>query len=258
MQRLDLLLTERGLCRSRSQAQQIIADERVSYRIDNHWKTTTKPGLKLSEETELHITPGGADHFVSRGALKLLDALEYCPIPIKGAIALDIGQSTGGFTDCLLQQGATRVIGIEVGHDQLAQKLRQDPRVICYEGSNARNLDKDELLQHTAGNGFDLVVMDVSFISQTLILPGLPPLLKPGGVLISLVKPQFEVGPEGVGKGGIVRDNSLYNEVQDKIIQCCEAHGLEPFAYRESPIQGADGNHEFLLLARRPAQEEES
>lgn len=256
MQRLDLLLTERGLCRSRSQAQQIIADERVSYLVDNHWKTATKPGLKLPEETELHIVPGAADHFVSRGALKLLDALQDCPIPVKGTIALDIGQSTGGFTDCLLQQGAVKVIGIEVGHDQLAQKLRQDPRVICYEGSNARHLDTDELLQHTAGKGFDLVVMDVSFISQTLILPGLTPLLKPGGILISLVKPQFEVGPEGVGKGGIVRDDSLYHDLQEKIIQCCQTHGLKPFAYRESPILGGDGNHEFLLLASRPALEE--
>jgi len=256
MQRLDLLLTERGLCRSRSQAQQIIADERVSYRVDNHWKTTTKPGLKLPEETELHIIPGAADHFVSRGALKLLDALEHCPVPVKGAIALDIGQSTGGFTDCLLQQGAIKVIGIEVGHDQLAQKLRQDPRVICYEGSNARTLDSVELLQHTGGTGFDLVVMDVSFISQTLILPGLVSLLKPGGVLISLVKPQFEVGPEGVGKGGIVRDSSLYDQVQKKITQSCETHGLKPFAYRESPIQGGDGNHEFLLLASKPALED--
>ena len=161
-----------------------------------------------------------------------------------------MGQSTGGFTDCLLQSGIQQVVGIEVGHDQLAPRLREDSRVICLEGYNAREL-KPELLDYTGGTGFDLAVMDVSFISQTLILDSLASLLRKNGLLITLVKPQFEVGPSHVGKGGIVRDSSLYPKVRQRIEHQLSDLGFEPIDFRESPVLGGDGNREFVLVARK-------
>ncbi|NVK40199.1 MAG: TlyA family RNA methyltransferase [Oceanospirillaceae bacterium] len=252
MQRIDTLLVERGDASSRTHAQRLIRDGRVRARTGANWQTVTKPGLKLAPDTALDVTPDPQDRFVSRGALKLQGALERCSIDVQDAVAIDVGQSTGGFTDCLLQAGAAQVVGIEVGHDQLDARLRQDPRVLCYEGMNARDLPADELLRHSRdGGGFDLAVMDVSFISQTKILPSLAPLIRPHGLLISLVKPQFEVGPGGIGKGGIVRDNSLYSQVERDIRDCCEALQLRVKNYFPSPIKGGDGNTEFLLLAEK-------
>ncbi|WP_286239168.1 TlyA family RNA methyltransferase [Neptuniibacter halophilus] len=251
MQRADLLLVELNLAQSRTHAQRLIKNGQVEACIKDHWQTLTKPGLKLETDTQFRIEEDLADRFVSRGALKLLGALERSGLSAEGLTAIDVGQSTGGFTDCLLQAGAATVVGIEVGHDQLAGKLRQDSRVHCYEGMNARELPKAQLLEHTAGNGFDLAVMDVSFISQCKILPSLAGLIAPGGTLISLVKPQFEVGKAGVGRGGIVRDSSLYAEVRTKVEDCCKTLGLEPRDYFESPIKGGDGNREFLLIAAK-------
>lgn len=250
MQRLDLLLVERDLCQSRTHAQRLIKNKRVRAKLDNSWQSMTKPGLKLPEDVELQVEQDDADQYASRGALKLIKGLETCGLDVTGLIAIDVGQSTGGFTDCLLQQGAAHVVGIEVGHDQLAQKLREDSRVTCYEDMNARALP-ESLLTHTNNGGFDLAVMDVSFISQTKILPSLTPLLKPGATLISLVKPQFEVGKEGIGRGGIVRDENLYPKVEAMIKQHCQQLGLEVSHYTESPIKGGDGNREFLICATR-------
>jgi len=250
MQRLDLLLVERGLCQSRTHAQRLIKEQCVSGQYKNRWQTLTKPGLKVDEDIELEVTPGEADQYASRGALKLLAGLEITQLDVKGITAIDVGQSSGGFTDCLLQAGATHVVGIEVGHDQLIPRLREDDRVSCYEGMNARDLP-DSLREHTQNHqGFDLAVMDVSFISQTKILPSLVPLLKDGATLISLVKPQFEVGKEGIGSGGIVRDPSLYPQVERMIKEHCESLGLVIDHYIESPIKGGDGNREFLICAR--------
>lgn len=257
MQRLDRLLLEQGLCRTRTQAQNAIHAGRVRLYAANStgessWQTVTKPGLKLPEEAQLDVTPDPADRFVSRGALKLSGALEALALDVSEMTALDIGQSTGGFTDVLLQSGVSRVIGIDVGHDQLHPKLKDDPRVTGFEGINARNLPVESLRAAIApADGFDLAVMDVSFISQTLILPGLPQLLKPSGHLISLVKPQFEVGREHVGKGGIVRDVQCYQQVQTRIIELCKTLGLNVQHWMESPIQGGDGNREFLLYAQK-------
>ncbi|GGO87325.1 TlyA family rRNA (cytidine-2'-O)-methyltransferase [Marinobacterium nitratireducens] len=252
MQRLDMLLVDRGDASSRTHAQRLIKDGRVKARIGATWQAITKPGLKLAADTPLEVTPDPQDRFVSRGALKLQGALERCRIEVRDRVAIDVGQSTGGFTDCLLQAGAARVVGIEVGHDQLDARLRQDPRVLCYEGMNARELPAGELLAHCRDDlGFDLAVMDVSFISQTKILPSLAPLIRPGGLLVSLVKPQFEVGPGGIGKGGIVRDESLYAQVERDIRDCCEALGLRVRDYFPSPIKGGDGNTEFLLQAEK-------
>jgi len=164
--------------------------------------------------------------------------------------ALDVGISTGGFTDCLLQAGATRVVGVDVGHGQLAARLQDDPRVLLREGINARQLDAAELLPLNDGQPFDLAVMDVSFISQTLVLPVLAPLLKPGGLLLSLVKPQFEVGREGISKGGIVRDPALYAGVQERVTATAREAGFTPLDWFDSPIAGGDGNREFFLYAR--------
>lgn len=251
MQRVDVLLAEQNWVETRAQAQKLIAADKVTYRVGSDWVLVKKASLKLPPDTTFQIRTDAADRYVSRGALKLLAALKQTGLCPEGMVALDVGQSTGGFTDCLLQAGAGKVVGVDVGRDQLAEKLRRDDRVVFYEGINARDLPAETLMAHTGGHGFDLVVMDVSFISQTLILPGLSRLIRPGGHLISLVKPQFEVGRENVGKGGIVRDASLYPLLAEKITALCEELGLAVQTYMESPIKGGDGNREFLLSANK-------
>lgn len=249
MQRLDILLVERGLVASRARAQRLIKEGRVKVETDG-WQVAQKPGLKIAADTAIEVEADESDRYVSRGALKLIPALETFAPDLALKVALDVGQSTGGFTDCLLQHGAARVVGIEVGHDQLAAQLRDDPRVTCIEGYNARNLGPD-VLSHNNGQAFDLAVMDVSFISQTLILDGLASVLKPGGLLFTLVKPQFEVGPEHIGKGGIVRDANLYPKVRHKIESQLTSLGFILLEYAESPVLGGDGNREFVLVARK-------
>jgi 23S rRNA (cytidine1920-2'-O)/16S rRNA (cytidine1409-2'-O)-methyltransferase len=252
MQRLDILLTDRNLASSRTHAQRLIKSGLVFLLNGSNRQCVTKPGLKVEEDCELEVKHDTQDRFVSRGALKLQGALEDYKIDVRGFVGLDVGQSTGGFTDCLLQNGAKAVVGIEVGHGQLAEKLRLDERVTCYEKTNARDLPRKILLQHTeSGNGFDIAVMDVSFISQLKILPSLAPLLKPQGLLISLVKPQFEVGPENIGRNGIVKDSKLYNGVRRSVEECCEELGISILHYMESPIKGGDGNREFLLIGEK-------
>lgn len=262
MQRLDRLLLEQGLCTTRTQAQNAIQAGRVRLYTASgtgapSWQTVTKPGLKLDEKAQLEVAPDPADRFVSRGAIKLAGALDALSLDVTGMTALDVGQSTGGFTDVLLQSGASRVIGVDVGHDQLHPKLKADPRVVGLEGINARDLPTESLQAAIEpATGFDLIVMDVSFISQTLILPGLPQLLKPSGHLVSLVKPQFEVGRAHVGKGGIVRDTQCYQQVQTRIIALCSTLGLNVQHWMESPIQGGDGNREFLLYAQKSSPQQ--
>ncbi len=245
MERLDKLLLAKGLAGSRSHAQRLIEAGRVYRRCAGVDEPLAKVSAKLPEDSELVVLAGDEDRYVSRAGLKLAGALSHTELEVSGWTALDIGQSTGGFTDCLLQAGAARVIGVDVGRDQLVGRLRDDPRVVCLEGINARQLPGDELLGLAPG-GFDLLVMDVSFISQTLILPGLPALMRPSGQLLSLVKPQFEVGREGIGKGGIVRDDSLYPRVAEAIRQCGQSLGLTVRDYFPSPIAGGDGNREFF------------
>lgn len=252
MQRADILLTEKGLAQSRTHAQRLLKGGKVSIHSGSGWQLISKPGLKLDPDTVFQVEADEADRYVSRGALKLLSALQRSQLDVSGLIAIDIGQSTGGFTDCLVQSGIQKVVGIEVGHDQLAERLRQDTRVLCFEGINGRDLPAEMLLEHSHTDGFDLAVMDVSFISQTKILPSLAPLIRPGGHLISLVKPQFEVGKAGIGRGGIVRDPSLYPKVERTIKELCAELGLKVQDYFESPITGGDGNHEFLIIAQKP------
>lgn len=248
MNRLDTELVERGLARSRSHAQKLIKNGCVF--ADKQTHPLTKPSLKVGADTLLSVTATEEDRYVSRGGLKLEGALQRTGIHLAGAVALDVGQSTGGFTDCLLQEGVERVVGVDVGHDQLAPVLKKDLRVTCYEGINARALPSF-LCQRHCPAGFDIAVMDVSFISQTLIYSSLAPLLRQGGYFLSLVKPQFEVGREGIGKGGIVRDTELYQQVRQKIEACCLQHQLKIKDYFESPIKGGDGNREFFIWAEK-------
>jgi len=250
VERLDKALVSRGLADTRSQAQRMIEAGRVRCQASGNWQVLNKASAKVSEEQALDVEPGDEDQFASRGGLKLRGALAQSGLNPEGWVALDVGQSTGGFTDCLLQAGATRVVGVDVGRDQLVPALRAHPKVVYFEGINARDLPRDTLLAE-APAGFDLIVMDVSFISQTLILPGLPALLKPGGHLLSLVKPQFEVGKAGIGKGGIVRDDRLYAEVEQRIRAQCDTLGLTINGWFASPIKGGDGNREFFISATK-------
>lgn len=248
MQRLDMLLVAKGICDTRTAAQKAIKEGRVSVVANGQQEVVKKPGIKFVEDVEIIYEAGTEDGFASRGALKLEGALNQFDISVAGAIAIDVGQSTGGFTDSLLQQGAAHVVGVDVGHDQLHPKLREDRRVSCYEGMNARDLPSS-LLDHTQGRGFDIAVMDVSFISQTKIIPSLSPLIRQGGQLISLVKPQFEVGKANLGKGGIVKNTALFAQVESLIKQCCSDHNWQVNGFIPSPIKGGDGNQEFLLWA---------
>jgi len=242
--RADALMVARGLAPSRTVAQRMIASGRVSGpdgRID-------KPSHELAENAALTVTADEDDRYVSRGGLKLAGALAHSDIDVRGKTCLDVGQSTGGFTDCLLQAGAARVVGVDVGQAQLRPKLRDDPRVVCIEGINARALERDDLGEHFPDGGFDLIVADVSFISLTLVLPQLPALLAANGEMLLLVKPQFEMGsPEAVGKGGVIRDAAVYPKVEAKIRAACGEAQLKAGAWFESPIPGGDGNREFFL-----------
>jgi 23S rRNA (cytidine1920-2'-O)/16S rRNA (cytidine1409-2'-O)-methyltransferase len=249
--RADQLLVERGLAATKSQAQRFIASG-VRWRLHGGpWHTVAKNGEELRETAELEVLNTDESRFVSRGGLKLEGALARCGLNVSGWRCLDVGQSTGGFTDALLQAGAAQVVGVDVGQGQLHPRLRQDPRVVCIEKCNARELAAESLVQAnaTAAAPFDLIVGDLSFISQTLVWPAIVPLLQPGGSMLMLVKPQFELQPEHIGKGGLVKDASSYALVQQRMTQACADQGLTLRDYFESPITGGDGNREFFVWA---------
>ena len=329
--RADVFLVERGHAATRSQAQRLIAAG-VEWRLSPlaPWQKVVKNGDDIPSIAEAQLLDDAEAKYISRGGLKLEGALQATGVLVKGLRCLDVGQSTGGFTDCLLQQGAAQVIGVDVGHDQLHDRLRSDARVVCVEGVNARSLTpqalelacdlalsevieveedndtqpeapyswmrnggevdeayddsddaKDKDIEHFKSERaalakaraqgtlpverrrrpdradtditplFDVVTGDLSFISLTLVLPALVPLLSEGGDLLMLVKPQFELQPGQVGKGGIVRDASLYAVVEKRIRDCCAEQGLVVKAWLDSPIQGGDGNQEFFVHARR-------
>ncbi|GAB2794448.1 TlyA family RNA methyltransferase [Halomonas shantousis] len=253
MTRLDQLLVTQGLVRSRTRAQRLIRHGKVALiGADGAARILTKPGEKLVEDSRFEIHEDAEERYVSRAGLKLEAILVQLGLRLDGLTVLDIGQSTGGFTDCALRFGAFRVIGIEVGHGQLDAELRGDSRVVCLEGVNARRLPRRQLAE-LAPEGIHMAVMDVSFISQTLILPELAAVLPPGSQLLSLIKPQFEVGPGKVDPHGIVRDATLYADVERRIRDCCREQGLTIHHWQDSPILGGDGNREFLLHAERVA-----
>ena len=331
--RADVFLVDGGHAATRSQAQRLIAAG-VEWRLSPlaPWQKVAKNGDDIPSVAEVRLLDDAEAKYISRGGLKLEGALRATSLSVTGLRCLDVGQSTGGFTDCLLQHGAAQVIGVDVGHGQLHERLRSDLRVVCVEGVNARSLtaqalqdacelalsevieaEEDNETQPEAPyswmrNGgqvdeayddsndakdqdieafkseraardkareegtlpverrrraecadvditplFDVVTGDLSFISLTLVLPALVPLLAPGGHLLMLVKPQFELQPGQVGKGGIVRDASLYAVVEQRIRDCCAELGLEVQAWLDSPISGGDGNREFFVFARRSA-----
>ena len=331
--RADVFLVDFGHAATRSQAQRLIAAG-VEWRLSPlaPWQKVTKNGDDIPAIAEVRLLDNAEAKYISRGGLKLEGALKATALSVAGRRCLDVGQSTGGFTDCLLQQGAAQVIGVDVGHDQVHERLRSDLRVVCVEGVNARSLtagalqqacelalsevieeEEDNETQPEAPyswmrNGgqvdeeyddsddakeqdierfkaeradkakaraagllpvtrrrraecadvditpvFDVVTGDLSFISLTLVLPALVPLLAPDGDLLMLVKPQFELQPGQVGKGGIVRDESLYAVVEKRIRDCCAEQGLVVKAWLTSPIEGGDGNREFFVYARRAA-----
>ena len=329
--RADVFLVDFGHAATRSQAQRLIAAG-VQWRLSKGapWQKVAKNGDDIPAIAEVELLDAAEAKYLSRGGLKLEGALAAAGLQVAGLRCLDVGQSTGGFTDCLLQHGAAQVVGVDVGHGQVHERLRADPRVICVEGLNARTLtlgalqqecelalsevieevednetqpeapyswmrngglvdeqyddsddakDKDierfkseraaKIQARAAGTlpverrrraecadvdttpVFDMVTGDLSFISLTLVLPSLVPLLAPEGALLMLVKPQFELQPGQVGKGGIVRDPALYAVVEKRIRDCCAENGLAVQAWLDSPISGGDGNREFFVFARR-------
>jgi len=239
--RLDVLLVERGLAETRAKAQALI----LAGAVFSGDRKLDKAGTAYTDDTPLEVK--SRDHpWVSRGGIKLAHALDHFAIDVAGFIALDVGASTGGFTDVLLQKGAAKVYAVDVGHGQLAWKLRQDPRVAVLERVNARYLTAEQVPEPP-----DIVVCDASFIGLETVLPAALGLAKPQAQLVALIKPQFEVGPERVGKGGVVRDPALHREVCERIAAWLTGRGWDVAGIVESPIRGPEGNIEFLVYARR-------
>jgi 23S rRNA (cytidine1920-2'-O)/16S rRNA (cytidine1409-2'-O)-methyltransferase len=290
--RIDQLLVQRGLASTRSQAQRLIADGVQWQKMEvggEVWKRVVKNGDDVPEDAPIQLLDDSEARYVSRGGLKLEAALQHVGLSVAGLRCLDVGQSTGGFTDCLLQAGAAAVVGVDVGSAQLHPSLREDARVLCVEGVNARTLSASDLVaayvKSTGADGqfdvdedsygedrvvddavvaapeaelpeefappFDVLVADLSFISQTLVLPAAVSLLKVGGTLLTLVKPQFELQPGQVGKGGIVKDPSMYPVVEQRLREACAELGLTVTAWFDSPIEGGDGNREFFICAHK-------
>ena len=235
-------MVERGLVLSRERAQALVLAGRVL--VDE--QKVTKPGTPVAEDAALRVL-GDDLKFVGRGGLKLERALEHWAIEVDGLACLDIGASTGGFTDCMLQRGAASVLAIDTGHGQIAEKLRRDERVTLMERTNARLLDAESL----AGRGIGFFAMDVSFISATLVLPAVLSALGPDwqGAAVVLVKPQFEAGREHVGKGGIVRTDEARQMAVDRVVGAVHTLGGVEMDLIDSPITGMEGNHEYLLKA---------
>jgi 23S rRNA (cytidine1920-2'-O)/16S rRNA (cytidine1409-2'-O)-methyltransferase len=240
--RLDQLLVGRGLFASREQARRAILAGEVSVTT----RVANKPSELLDEQTAIAVKP--TRKYVGRGALKLESALEHFRIDLRRKTALDIGASTGGFTDCVLQRGAEKVYAVDVGYGQLDWKLRNDPRVIVLEKINARFLTRDQVPELV-----DVCVIDVSFISLTLILPNAVALLKADGIILALIKPQFELQRWEVKKGGIVRDPRLHQKAQDKIVAFVNDLGHVVAGIAPAAIKGVDGNQEFFACIRKPS-----
>ena len=239
--RLDVLVTERGLAESRQKAQAIIMAGQVFW----EGRRMDKAGASVPEDAKLEVH-GQTLRYVSRGGLKLEKAMAVFDLPsLQGAVAIDAGASTGGFTDCMLQNGAAKVYAVDVGYGQLAWALRNDPRVVCMERTNVRYLTKDDIPEP-----LDFGSVDVSFISLTYVIPVIARIAAPGASVVLLVKPQFEVGKGNLGKGGIVEDRHLRDQALETVVDCANQHGLTVAGTAPSPIEGTHGNTEFLLFAR--------
>lgn len=256
MTRADQLLVKQGLAPTRSAAQRLIDAGAAQWQGPQGWTPVRKAGEVLPETSALRVTDDAETRWVSRAGLKLEGALNHCAgLDVLGARCLDVGQSTGGFTEVLLARGAALVVGVDVGHGQLHARLQGHGRLRVIEGLNARELSPQAL--SAAGvppaeldGGFELVVGDLSFISLTLVLPALVSVLAARADVLLLVKPQFELQPSQIGKGGLVKDESLHAEVRERIVQACVGQGLQVVDYFDSPIAGGDGNREFFVWAR--------
>jgi 23S rRNA (cytidine1920-2'-O)/16S rRNA (cytidine1409-2'-O)-methyltransferase len=245
-ERADQLLAALGLAESRERGKRLIMAGLVGYLLPSGaWRPVAKPGERVPADAPLEIK--GRERFVSRGAYKLLTALEAFSLPVEGLVALDAGASTGGFTDCLLQHGAARVYAVDAGHGQLHEKLRADARVVSMEKTNLRHAGPDLLPEPV-----DMVVADLSFISLTLILPVCVRYLKAGGHLAALIKPQFELGARAASKG-VVRDEGARMEAVDKVLACADTLGLVPLGVLPAAIRGPKGNQEYMAVWRLPA-----
>jgi len=239
-ERIDKLLMEKGIVQSRERARSFIMAGKVMV----EGRTVDKPGTKVEVEAQLQVR-GKDQPYVSRGGLKLEGALNVFGMDTQGVVVMDVGASTGGFTDCVLQKGAKKVYAVDVGYGKLAWKLQKDPRVINLERRNIRYLKKEEIPEEV-----DLILIDTSFISIEKFLPHLLKFLKRGGILVSLIKPQFEVGKGEVGKGGVVRDSALHQKVIDRISEFSRNLGLSILGVVESPLLGPKGNKEFFICLR--------
>ena len=240
--RVDKLLVDRGLAETRERAQRLV----MAGLVFSGDAAIDKPGTRLAADTPLEVR-GAGSAFVSRGGDKLDATLAALALDVRDLVALDVGASTGGFTDCLLQRGARRVYAVDVGYGQLAWQLRNDPRVVSRERTNVRNLERADFPERV-----DLVVIDASFISLRLVLPAVLRLVAPGCRIVALVKPQFEVGKGRVGKGGVVREATLHAEVLAEMQRAVTELGLRIDAVMTSPLVGPAGNREFFLVLRVP------
>ncbi|MEP7101113.1 MAG: TlyA family RNA methyltransferase [Burkholderiales bacterium] len=251
--RADQLLVQRSLAPTRSAAQRLIDAGAVRWLGPKGWAVPRKAGEDLPDACQIEVTDDAELRFVSRGGLKLDAALAHCEIEVEGRNCLDVGQSTGGFTDALLQRGAARVVGLDVGRAQLATALAGDARVLSHEGLNARDVAGSQFEQDEPLHSFDIVVADLSFISLTHLLPTIANYLAPSGHAVLLVKPQFELQPVDIGKGGLVKDAASYPRVEQRIREACAGLRLTVRDYFASAIEGGDGNREFFVWATRAA-----
>lgn len=244
--RLDVMMVERGLAESREKAKAIIMSGIVY--VDN--EKEDKAGSTFAEEVQIEVR-GKTLAYVSRGGLKLEKAMQVFPIKLYGKVCMDVGASTGGFTDCMLQNGAVKVYSVDVGHGQLAWKLRQDERVVCMEKTNIRYVKPEDIEELVS-----FASVDVSFISLSKVLPPLRELLTENGEVVCLIKPQFEAGREKVGKKGVVRDRKVHEEVIRDVLGFADANGFEVLGLDYSPVKGPEGNIEYLMHIRKTALDE--
>jgi len=253
-QRLDILLREWSLAPSRAKAQELIREGAVEILGAEGWRSAKDEAemIDVSGRERVRLRENEVLAYVSRGGRKLEGALDEFGILVKGLRALDVGLSTGGFSDCLLKRGAVHVVGVDVGHGQLAESLKADPRLSWFDGVNARSLFEEPRLQEALKDPFDLVVVDVSFISLTAVLPAAVRALRSGGQLVALIKPQFEVGAGQLNKKGVVTDLELHRQVREKIKAHAESLGLVEIKDSSSQVVGQDGNQEYFLSAKKP------
>lgn len=253
MIRLDVALRQWGLAPSRAKAQELLREGAVEIHTAQGWRICQDESQLVEENAQekVRLCATDAIEFVSRGGRKLAGVLDQLQLNVQNLTVLDVGISTGGFSDCLLQRGVQQIIGVDVGHDQLAAKLKDESRLKFFDGINARELRKATMLQPWLKAGFDLVVIDVSFISLEVILPEVHDFIRPGGALLALVKPQFEVSHAEHNRRGIVTDLALHSEVGDKIKQLAQKLNLQVMDYRACTLTGQDGNQEYFLYARK-------